>query len=134
MGEYQAQVGETVEVGAVIATIEDSQQAGETTEVKEREKPQPAEQAPASARAPAAEEEDHTTTLSPAVRRAVLEQWSIRARSGHRQGRPLTKEDVLAAARPRRPGARRSRPRPPPRPGASRPASPTASGARSGSR
>ena len=78
MGEYRVQVGDTVEVGAVIATIEDAQAAGETTEVKEREEAQPADQkppapAPAPAAAPAsAEEEDHTTTLSPAVRRAVL--------------------------------------------------------------
>src|SRR5688500_6127963 len=71
MGEYKVQVGETVGVGAVIATIEDSSSAGETTQVTEREKAQPAaEQPPAPA---PAEEEDHTTTLSPAVRRAVLE-------------------------------------------------------------
>jgi 2-oxoglutarate dehydrogenase E2 component (dihydrolipoamide succinyltransferase) len=98
MGEYQVQVGETVNVGAVIATIEDAQAAGETTEVKEREQPQPAaEQPPAPA---PAEEEDHTTTLSPAVRRAVLEHGvdPSAIRGTGKDGR-LTKEDVLAAAK-----------------------------------
>ena len=42
MGEHRVQVGETVEVGAVIATIEDAQAAGETTEVKECDQAQPA--------------------------------------------------------------------------------------------
>jgi 2-oxoglutarate dehydrogenase E2 component (dihydrolipoamide succinyltransferase) len=101
MGEYRVQAGETVEVGAVIATIEDTQAAGETTEVKEREKAQPAaEKPPAPAPTPApADEEDHTTTLSPAVRRAVLEHGvdPSQIRGTGKDGR-LTKEDVLAAA------------------------------------
>ncbi len=107
MGAHAVQVGDTVAVGAVIATIEDAQQAGETVQVAEREQPQPVEQAPpppsappAAPAAPTAEDEDHTTTLSPAVRRAVLEHGvdpsSIRG-SG-KDGR-LTKEDVLAAAK-----------------------------------
>jgi 2-oxoglutarate dehydrogenase E2 component (dihydrolipoamide succinyltransferase) len=107
MGAYAVQVGETVAVGAVIATIEDAQSAGETVQVAEREQPQPAEQAPPPPSAPpapaaapaAAEDEDHTTTLSPAVRRAVLEHGvdpsSIKGTG--KDGR-LTKEDVLAAA------------------------------------
>jgi 2-oxoglutarate dehydrogenase E2 component (dihydrolipoamide succinyltransferase) len=105
MGAYRAQVGETVGVGAVIATIEDSQSAGETTEVKERNEPQPAaekvpELAAASAAPGSAEEEDHTTTLSPAVRRAVLEHGvdPSAIRGTGKDGR-LTKEDVLAAAK-----------------------------------
>jgi 2-oxoglutarate dehydrogenase E2 component (dihydrolipoamide succinyltransferase) len=101
MGQHKVQVGETVEVGAVIATIEDTQAAGETTEVKEREKAQPAaEKPPAPAPAsPPAEEEDHTTTLSPAVRRAVLEHGvdPTQIKGTGKDGR-LTKEDVLAAA------------------------------------
>src|SRR5687767_3718044 len=101
MGEYRVQAGETVEVGAVIATIEDTQAAGETTEVKEREKAQPAaEKPPAPAPTPApADEEDHTTTLSPAVRRAVLEHGvdPSQIKGTGKDGR-LTKEDVLAAA------------------------------------
>ena len=107
MGEYRVQVGDTVEVGAVIATIEDSSAAGETTQVSEREEPQPADQkaptapAPAPAPAPAqAEEEDHATTLSPAVRRAVLEHGvdPSQIKGTGKDGR-LTKEDVLAAAK-----------------------------------
>jgi len=101
MGAYKVEVGQTVDVGAVIATIEDSSAAGETTQVAEREKAQPAaEQPPAPAPAPApAEEEDHTTTLSPAVRRAVLEHGvdPSQIRGTGKDGR-LTKEDVLAAA------------------------------------
>jgi 2-oxoglutarate dehydrogenase E2 component (dihydrolipoamide succinyltransferase) len=105
MGEYRVQAGETVQVGAVIATIEDTQAAGETTEVKEREKAQPAAEkppapAPTPAPAPApADEEDHTTTLSPAVRRAVLEHGvdPTQIKGTGKDGR-LTKEDVLAAA------------------------------------
>jgi len=101
MGAYKVEVGQTVEVGAVIATIEDSSAAGETTQVAEREKAQPAaEQPPAPAPAPApAEEEDHTTTLSPAVRRAVLEHGvdPSQIKGTGKDGR-LTKEDVLAAA------------------------------------
>src|SRR6187431_788026 len=101
MGAHKVAVGTTVEVGAVIATIEDEQHAGETVQVAERENPQPAEQAPASAPAavPAAEE-DHTTTLSPAVRRAVLEHGvDPSAIKGSGKDGRLTKEDVLAAAK-----------------------------------
>jgi 2-oxoglutarate dehydrogenase E2 component (dihydrolipoamide succinyltransferase) len=106
MGQYKVQVGDTVAVGATIATIEDAQAAGETTQVAEREQPQPADQAPpapasTSAAAPTATEEgDHTTTLSPAVRRAVLEHGvDPSAIKGTGKDGRLTKEDVLAAAK-----------------------------------
>jgi 2-oxoglutarate dehydrogenase E2 component (dihydrolipoamide succinyltransferase) len=106
MGAYAVEAGETVQVGAVIATIEDTQAAGETTEVKERELAQPAAEkppapAPSPAPAPApAEEDDHTTTLSPAVRRAVLEHGvDPSAIKGTGKDGRLTKEDVLAAAK-----------------------------------
>jgi 2-oxoglutarate dehydrogenase E2 component (dihydrolipoamide succinyltransferase) len=102
MGAYAVEAGQTVQVGAVIATIEDTQAAGETTEVKERELAQPAAEkppAPAPSPAPAAEDEDHTTTLSPAVRRAVLEHGvDPSAIKGTGKDGRLTKEDVLAAA------------------------------------
>jgi len=102
MGAYKVEVGQTVEVGAVIATIEDAQSAGETTQVAEREQAQPvAERPPAPAPALAeGGQEDHTTTLSPAVRRAVLEHGvdPSAIRGTGKDGR-LTKEDVLAAAR-----------------------------------
>ncbi|HYD24021.1 MAG TPA: 2-oxoglutarate dehydrogenase complex dihydrolipoyllysine-residue succinyltransferase [Croceibacterium sp.] len=102
MGEYKVQAGETVEVGAVIATIEDSSAAGETTQIDEREEAQPTDQKPPSpAPTPAAaDDEDHTTTLSPAVRRAVLEAGvDPTAIKGTGKDGRLTKEDVLAAAK-----------------------------------
>jgi len=100
MGAYVAQVGATVLVGAVIATIEDDVAPGEATSVAPREKPAPKEPAPAAAPAVAKEAPSESAlTLSPAVRRAVLEHGvdpsSIKG-SG-RDGR-LTKEDVLTAA------------------------------------
>src|SRR5690606_20155185 len=105
LGEYKVPVGATVEVGAVIATIDDAQQAGETTQVAEREQAQPASErppapAPTPTPAPAEAEVDHTTTLSPAVRRAVLEHGvdPTQIKGTGKDGR-LTKEDVLAAAK-----------------------------------
>ena len=105
MGEQKVAVGDTVEVGAVIALIEDTSAAGETTQVKPREEAQPADQkapaaaAPAPAPAPAASD-DSATTLSPAVRRAVLEHGvdPTQIKGTGKDGR-LTKEDVLAAAK-----------------------------------
>ncbi|MBT2133355.1 2-oxoglutarate dehydrogenase complex dihydrolipoyllysine-residue succinyltransferase [Croceibacterium sp. LX-88] len=104
MGAYKVEVGATVEVGAVIATIEDAQSAGETVQVAEREQPQPADQVPpAPAVAPAPATDDHAdggTTLSPAVRRAVLEHGvDPSAIKGTGKDGRLTKEDVLAAAK-----------------------------------
>src|SRR5690606_39833346 len=79
MGEQKVAVGDTVEVGAVIALIEDSSAAGETTQVTPREEAQPADQkAPASASAPtpapasSSDQIGQTTALSPPVRRALL--------------------------------------------------------------
>lgn len=107
MGDYRVQVGETVAVGAVIATIEDATAAGETTQVEEREKPQPREEQPpkaeaAPAPAPAPAESDDVVTMSPAVRRAVIENHvDPTAIKGTGKDGRLTKEDVLAAARAR---------------------------------
>jgi len=102
MGEYKVQVGDTVEVGAVIATIEDTTAAGEATQVEERSQPQPAgEIAPAAA--PVQAENDDVITMSPAVRRAVLEHHvdPTTIKGTGKDGR-LTKEDVLAAAKAKR--------------------------------
>ena len=92
MGQHIAKVGDNVLVGAVITTIEDGSPAAGPAPVTERtEAPVP----PASDTAPRAE----ATTLSPAVRRAVLEHGidpSSVAGTG-KDGR-LTKEDVVAAA------------------------------------
>ena len=108
--EFKVAVGDTVEVGAVIAVIEDGVAAGESTEVKEREAPVPAPEpkaeaapAPTAAPAPAQAKEaagDGAQTLSPAVRRAVLEHGvdPSTIKGSGKDGR-LTKEDVIAAAK-----------------------------------
>ncbi|QDM39747.1 2-oxoglutarate dehydrogenase complex dihydrolipoyllysine-residue succinyltransferase [Altererythrobacter sp. TH136] len=114
MGAHAVEVGATVEVGAVIATIEDDVAAGESTQVSVREEPQPAEQAvnaPASVTTPAtapvqakAADPEATQTLSPAVRRAVLEHGvdPTQIKGSGKDGR-LTKEDVIAAASSKKP-------------------------------
>ena len=53
MGTQAVEVGANVEVGALLATIEDDVAPGETTKVKPREDAQPAEQAAPAAPAPA---------------------------------------------------------------------------------
>ncbi|HYI63578.1 MAG TPA: 2-oxoglutarate dehydrogenase complex dihydrolipoyllysine-residue succinyltransferase [Allosphingosinicella sp.] len=102
MGEQRAKVGDNVAVGAVIATIEESgaqeaaksalpasspvnpKGAGENIEAKDQ---------------PDAEEEGPHLTLSPAVRRIVLEHHldPSKIKGTGKDGR-LTKDDVLAAA------------------------------------
>jgi 2-oxoglutarate dehydrogenase E2 component (dihydrolipoamide succinyltransferase) len=138
MGEQKVAVGDTVEVGAVIAIVEDDVAAGESTRIEPRENAPAPTPAPAPAPAPAGARQDDGTledtapaqakihdpeagdaatsaaqagqTLSPAVRRAVLEHGvdpsSIKGTG--KDGR-LTKEDVLAAAE-----ARKSEPTPSP--------------------
>ena len=115
MGDHKVKEGDTVEVGAVIATIEDATAAGEQVQVAERTekaippasdsmppkdapKPEPKPEAEAEpAPAPAAALD--ASTLSPAVRRAVLEHGvdPSKIKGSGKDGR-LTKEDVLAAA------------------------------------
>jgi 2-oxoglutarate dehydrogenase E2 component (dihydrolipoamide succinyltransferase) len=89
MGQQIAKVGDTVAVGAVIATIE----AGSGAPAAADAAPAPA---PVAA-VPAAASE--ASTLSPAVRRAVLEHGIDPAsvKGTGKDGR-LTKEDVVAAA------------------------------------
>jgi 2-oxoglutarate dehydrogenase E2 component (dihydrolipoamide succinyltransferase) len=101
--ETVAKEGETVEVGAVIARIDENATAGapaekavETTEAatpKAAETPAPREEAPAEP------ESDQITTLSPAVRRAVLEHHldPTQIKGTGKDGR-ISKDDVLAAA------------------------------------
>ena len=114
MGEYRVKVGDTVEVGAVIATISDESGAGEAAPVEKREAPQPADQKAAPAPAPAAEAApapapaaaksaaSDAVTMSPAVRRAVIEHGvdPTQIKGSGKDGR-LTKEDVIAAAQAR---------------------------------
>ncbi len=94
MSEHRVAVGDTVEVGAVIAVIE----AGATAAVAPAPAPAAAK---AEAPAPAATEEltGAAQTMSPAVRRAVLEHGvdPSTIKGTGKDGR-LTKEDVLAAA------------------------------------
>jgi 2-oxoglutarate dehydrogenase E2 component (dihydrolipoamide succinyltransferase) len=110
LSETLVKEGDTVAVGAVIARIdENATAAAGTASPKEAadvatnpagagENPQlrGAEHAP---EAPAGEGEDHIVTLSPAVRRAVLEHHvdPSKIRGTGKDGR-LTKDDVLAAA------------------------------------
>jgi 2-oxoglutarate dehydrogenase E2 component (dihydrolipoamide succinyltransferase) len=91
MGQHIAAPGETVAVGALIATIEAG--GGAPAAAPKAAAPAPA---PAAATAPAAE----SATLSPAVRRAVLEHGiDPSAVQGTGKDGRLTKEDVLAAAK-----------------------------------
>jgi 2-oxoglutarate dehydrogenase E2 component (dihydrolipoamide succinyltransferase) len=101
MGQQLAAVGDTVNVGAAIATIE----AGGAAAAPAPAAPAPAAKAeaaapaPAATAAPAAESVDTVTTMSPAVRRLVLEHGvdPTKIQGSGKDGR-LTKEDVLAAA------------------------------------
>jgi 2-oxoglutarate dehydrogenase E2 component (dihydrolipoamide succinyltransferase) len=115
MGEQRVKEGDTVAVGAVIATIEDSGVVAGAEPVQPREEkaqppasntmppkaaPAPSQSprpAPAASTAPAAAFD--AAALSPAVRRAVLEHGIDPAtvKGTGRDGR-LTKEDVLHAA------------------------------------
>jgi 2-oxoglutarate dehydrogenase E2 component (dihydrolipoamide succinyltransferase) len=117
MSEHRAAVGDTVEVGAVIAVIE----AGASA---------PAPAAPkAETPAPAATEElpGAAQTMSPAVRRAVLEHGvdPSTIKGTGKDGR-LTKEDVLAAAEAKAKGT--PAPAAAPAPAPAKPAAPVASG------
>jgi 2-oxoglutarate dehydrogenase E2 component (dihydrolipoamide succinyltransferase) len=119
MSEHRVAVGDTVEVGAVIAVIEEGASASAS-----------ATPAPAAAKtetpAPAASEELLTPaqTMSPAVRRAVLEHGvdPSTIKGTGKDGR-LTKEDVLAAAEAKKSGSGTPAPAPAPAPAATVPAS-----------
>ncbi|MCW3835331.1 2-oxoglutarate dehydrogenase complex dihydrolipoyllysine-residue succinyltransferase [Sphingomonas canadensis] len=91
MGQQLVAVGDTVNVGAVIATIEEGAGAAAA----------PAAAAPAAASAPAAAPagDVEAAALSPSVRRAVLEHGvdPSTIQGTGKDGR-ITKEDVVAAA------------------------------------
>ncbi|KHL26333.1 dihydrolipoamide succinyltransferase [Croceibacterium mercuriale] len=115
MGDYLVQVGDTVEVGAAIATINDQGGASSgAASAPAAFAPAPAA-APAPATAPAAGNGDVAgdQSLSPSVRRAVLEHGIDPAsvKGTGKDGR-LTKEDVVAAAQAKKdtPGASTSAP------------------------
>ncbi len=115
LSEHKVAVGDTVEVGAVIALVEEGASA------------QPAAAStPTLAPTPAAEEADGgdtAITMSPAVRRAVLEHGvdPTTIKGTGKDGR-LTKEDVIAAAKAKQAGETAPAPTPAPAPAAPAPA------------
>ncbi|MEJ2409817.1 MAG: 2-oxoglutarate dehydrogenase complex dihydrolipoyllysine-residue succinyltransferase [Novosphingobium sp.] len=105
MGQQLAAEGDTVTVGALIATIEEGSGAAAAPKAAapKAEAPAPAAAAPAPAPAPApaaAEAAAGAAVLSPAVRRAVLEYGIDPAtiKGSGKDGR-ITKDDVIAAAK-----------------------------------
>ncbi len=104
LSEHKVAVGDTVEVGAVIAVVEEGDAPAKAAPDAS---PAPS---PAPAPAPPAKEaeDDHgdAMTMSPAVRRAVLEAGldPTTIKGTGKDGR-LTKEDVLAAAKAKSSGA-----------------------------
>ncbi|ABC63693.1 2-oxoglutarate dehydrogenase complex dihydrolipoyllysine-residue succinyltransferase [Erythrobacter litoralis] len=123
IGELKAEVGDTVEVGAVIATVEE----GATGAATKGEEPARSQEKREQGREERAEQEEATDspsvdgsqTLSPAVRRAVLEHGvdPSTIKGTGKDGR-LTKEDVVAAARAKRDGGGESASAPAPAPAA----------------
>ncbi|WP_299193181.1 2-oxoglutarate dehydrogenase complex dihydrolipoyllysine-residue succinyltransferase [uncultured Erythrobacter sp.] len=92
MSEHRAAVGDTVEVGAVIAVIEAGEAAPKPAAKADTPAPAAAKEAPADTGA--------SQTLSPAVRRAVLEHGVDPSTiNGTGKGGRITKEDVLEAAK-----------------------------------
>ena len=94
LAQHMVAVGDTVEVGAVLALLStDGSVAAAAPAAAAKDAP-----APAAASAPA--EGDASQTLSPAVRRAVLEHGvdPSTIKGSGKDGR-LTKEDVLSAAK-----------------------------------
>jgi len=116
--EQLAREGDTVAVGAVIARIGEGAAAAAPAQAAADATTNPAgagetpalrgdDHAPDAVPAPtAAEDDDHVTTLSPAVRRAVLELHvdPTRIKGTGKDGR-LTKDDVIAAAEAQKSGA-----------------------------
>jgi 2-oxoglutarate dehydrogenase E2 component (dihydrolipoamide succinyltransferase) len=135
LSETLVNEGDSVEVGAIIARIDESGKAEAATPAEKgaestRTNPAGAGENPALRDAPEApkadseedagetSESDHITTLSPAVRRAVLEHHvdPTKIKGTGKDGR-ITKDDVLAAAKAKEEGREAERPAAPaPRP------------------
>jgi 2-oxoglutarate dehydrogenase E2 component (dihydrolipoamide succinyltransferase) len=99
LSEHKAAVGDTVEVGALIALVEEGASASA---------PAPSPAAKEAAPAPVEKEapSEASQTLSPAVRRAVIEHGvDPTAIKGTGKDGRLTKEDVIAAAKAKASGA-----------------------------
>ncbi|GMN03682.1 2-oxoglutarate dehydrogenase complex dihydrolipoyllysine-residue succinyltransferase [Erythrobacter sp. MTPC3] len=122
MSEHRAEVGDTVEVGAVIAVIEEGATAAASGEEAGR-KEQQAEEGEDKREAADKDLAAAAQTLSPAVRRAVLEHGvdPSTIKGTGKDGR-LTKEDVLAAAKNKGDPAPAPSPSPAPAPAAAAPA------------
>ncbi len=100
MGDHAVKVGDTVQVGALLATVDAGGSAPAKTEAATPAVTAAPAAAPAPASAPAADESsDSPAALSPSVRRAVLEHGLDPAtiKGTGKDGR-ITKEDVAAAA------------------------------------
>ena len=127
--EQLVKEGDTVAVGAVIARIGESAEtaaAPAQAAADATTNPPGAGETPAlrgDEHAPEAAEDDHITTLSPAVRRAVLEYHvdPSKIKGSGKDGR-LTKDDVLAAAQAQKTGETARAPQPEPEVRASAPA------------
>ncbi len=99
LSQHLVAEGDTVNVGAVIAVVDEGATGGKTAVAQAAAAPAaPAASAPTPAAAPAPAEDSGAVTLSPAVRRLVLEHGldPSRVKGTGRDGR-LTKDDVLAA-------------------------------------
>lgn len=100
MGAHAVAVGDTVNVGALIGTIEAGSGAAAPAPAAATPAPAPATAAQQAPAAPAAEPAgEAAAALSPAVRRAVLEHGVDPATiTGTGKDGRITKEDVIAAA------------------------------------
>lgn len=103
MGQHAVQPGDTVSVGAMIATIESGDGAAAAPKAEAAPAPAAATPAPAPAAAQQAptggDSNVDAAALSPSVRRAILEHGvdPAKVKGTGRDGR-ITKEDVVAAA------------------------------------
>ena len=98
--EFKVAVGDTVEVGAVLAIVDEGASAAKSADEPKAETPGAGAEKAAPAQAKEATSSDSSQTLSPAVRRAVLEHGvdPSTIKGTGKDGR-LTKEDVIAAAK-----------------------------------
>jgi len=105
LGRQLAEVGATVEVGALIAVIEEGAAAGAARPAAKKDEAAPAKATAPAPAAPPAVAADGSLSLSPAVRRAVLEAGvdPSTIKGTGKDGR-LTVEDVQNAARARASG------------------------------
>ncbi|HKT75856.1 MAG TPA: 2-oxoglutarate dehydrogenase complex dihydrolipoyllysine-residue succinyltransferase [Sphingobium sp.] len=97
LGDIIAKEGDTVNVGALLATINEGAAGASASAPAPAAKAEAATPAPAAS-APADEDEGGSLTLSPAVRRLVLEHGldPSKIKGSGKDGR-LTKDDVMAA-------------------------------------